>query len=145
LAEDYMKLSLAKPALISYAAIALLVAAGCSSSTSPATTTVVGTYTLKTADGVNLPAPAKDPTGAVAGTWLNGSATLNADNTYTSTLNYKETNGNPGSLPGSGTYSSSGSTVTLTAAGGGSVTNATFSGGNTLTSTVNGQTMVFKK
>ncbi len=138
----------AQVALPSLVALALSGAAACSSDTTTGvdTTAVVGVYTLTTVDGLALPAPAKDPaTGAVAGTFTAGSVTLTDAKTYTSSLSYTLTNGTTGTLQGAGTYSLSGSTLTLTASPGGDKIVATFSGGNTLTATFNGQTFVFKK
>ena len=106
------------------------------------TTGLVGVYALTTVDGLALPAPAKDPvTGVVAGTYTSGSVTLTAAKTFTVLLSYTLANGTTGSLPGAGTYTVSGSTVTFIEA---NVT-ATFSGGNTLTATLSNQLFVFKK
>lgn len=128
-------------------AIAIFAIAACSSSTEPGitTATVAGTYTLKTVDGLVLPAPAKDGTGAIAGAFTAGTVTLTTANTFTSTLSYTLTNGTTGSSPNSGSYSISGSTLTFTPSGGGSAVTAAFSGGNTLTISSNGQAEVFTK
>jgi hypothetical protein len=134
----------AQVALSSLFALALYGAAACSSDTTTSvdTNAVVGVYTLTTVDGLALPAPAKDPvTGVVLGTYTAGSATLTAAKTFTFSLSYTLANGTTGSLPGAGTYSVSGSTVTFIEA---NVT-ATFSGGNTLTATLSNQVFVFKK
>ena len=131
-------------ALSSLFALALYGAAACSSDTTTGvdTNSVVGVYTLTTVDGLALPAPAKDPiTGAVAGTYTAGNATLTDAKTFTFSLSYTLSNGTTGSLPSAGTYSVSGSTVTFIEA---NIT-ATFSGGNTLTGTINNQVFVFKK
>lgn len=127
-------------------AIGALGATACgSTSTSPDTSTsVVGTYALKTVDGSNLPAPAKDDKGVVAGTFTSGSVTLTSTGAFTSTLAYVLTNGTPGTSTGSGTYSVSGSTLTFVASGSLPVV-ATFSSGNTLSEVSNTQTFVYMK
>ena len=134
----------AQVVLTSLFALALCGVAACSSDTTTGVDThaVVGVYTLTTVDGLALPAPAKDPiTGAVAGTYTAVNATLTAARTFTFLLSYTRTDGTTGSLPSTGTYSISGSTVTFIEA---NIT-ATFSGGNTLTGTINSQVFVFKK
>lgn len=118
-----------------------------SSSTAPtvdANAAVVGVYTLKTVDGSNLPAPAKDGSGVVAGTYTSGTITLLSDGTFTSNFNYTLLNGTSGSIPGAGTYSVSGNTVTFVVPGNPNLV-ATFSGGNTLTFVLNTQTHVYMK
>lgn len=128
------------------AVLALSAVAACSSDSPTGTTgaIVTGTYTLQTVDGVALPAPAKDSTGAIAGTAISGSVTLTASS-FTSTINYTLTNGSPASISGSGTYSVSGSTVTFVNTGsGGSGATASYTNGNSLTFKINAQAYVFK-
>lgn len=118
-----------------------------SSSTAPAVdanAAAVGVYTLKTVDGSNLPAPAKDDKGVVAGTFTSGTVTLSANGTFTASLNYTLPNGTSGSSPSTGTYSVSGNTVTFVVPGSPNRV-ATFSGGNTVTIMNNTQTMVYMK
>ena len=132
--------------LLSLFALAFSGVAACSSySSTDVYTSVVGVYTLTTVDGVVLPAPAKDATGAALGKITSGGAVLTDTKTFTSSVNYTLTNGVTGSSPNAGTYAVSGSTVTLTSTTGSDQTIATFSGGNTLTATANQQVYVLKK
>ena len=106
---------------------------------------MVGTYTLKSVDGVALPAPIKDPaTGAVVATITAGTVTFASTNTYSSSLNYTVNNVPQAAIVSSGTWSQNGAVVTLTSAGSSPVS-ATWSAGNTIAATVNAQMWVFKK
>ena len=125
--------------------VLLVSTAGCGSdSSTAATSSVVGLYDLITVDGVALPAPGKDVSGAIAGKFTSGALVLTTAGAYSSVLNYTLNNSSAGTTPGAGTYLVSGSTVTLTSSGGGTTPGA-YSGGNTITFTMGLQVFVFKK
>ena len=132
-----------RSSFLAVVALSALAACGSDSSTA-ATVNVAGTYNLQTVDGVALPAPGKDATGAIAGKVNSGALVLSPGNSYTSVINYVLSNGTPIASSGSGTYTVSGGTMVLTGSDGKANT-VSFTGGNTVTGSVNGQTYVFTK
>jgi hypothetical protein len=127
-----------------FSLVAVAIAMVACSSDSSTTTTVVGTYTLKTVDGVVLPAPLKDEFQDVLGTYTSGTATLTTAGAYTESKSYTFTNGLTGVSSSSGTYVVSGSTITFTVSTG-ALNTATFTGGNTISITVTPQVFGYVK
>jgi hypothetical protein len=123
---------------------AAVTACGADTTTEVSALNVAGVYTLKTVDGVALPAPAKDDRGVVGGTVLSGTATLTDAKTFTHAGTVRLTNGTTQTDQGAGTYTISGNTITFQEPGDQPIV-ATFSGGNTLTFTENTQVRVYQK
>jgi hypothetical protein len=89
--------------LLALGTVALLGCPG-DSTTSPSTSTYVGTYTLISVGGTALPAPS----GTSGETTTAGSVVINANGTFT----YSETRTPSGSQTSSGTYTVSGLNIT---------------------------------
>jgi hypothetical protein len=92
-------------ALLALATVALFGCPG-DSTTSPSSTSYVGSYTLISAGGTALPAPS----GTAGQTITAGTVAINADGTFT----YNETRTPSGSMTSSGTYTLSGVDITFT-------------------------------
>ncbi|HUF50854.1 MAG TPA: hypothetical protein VMN60_08485 [Longimicrobiales bacterium] len=122
-----------------------LVLTACSDSTGPEAT-VVGSYSLRT---INEQAPPvtiyQDSQGRVEIT--GGSVNLNADGTFTDRTDIRIVSGTTSLADteiASGTYVHSGGTVQLRTSDG-DVYSMSFSGGNTLTQTIEGFVVVYRK
>ena len=90
-------------ALLALASVALLGCPG-DSTTSPSSSSYVGTYTLISVGGTALPAPSGDPGQTITA----GTLTLNSNGTFS----YNETRNPGGAQPATGTYTVSGLNVT---------------------------------
>jgi hypothetical protein len=114
--------------LSALAGLALLTA--CGDSSGPGETDIVGSYTLQTMNGNALPWRAI----VIGNDWFeftSGSGSINADGTYSLTLNWREsTSGqiDSGAEPSVGTYSRNGNAITFTDASDGSTIVGTITG-----------------
>ena len=123
--------------------------AACDSATDPEEA-IVGTYTLASVNGGNLPATVV----LVPGYRLeiiSGTLTVRDNDTWTETATIRETEGTTvttSTTTVNGTYTINGNTATFTDSDGDALT-STFSGGNTLTTTATGEgftlTFVYRK
>ena len=117
--------------------------AACSSSTAP--TSIAGTWTLQTINGASLPFVIAQ-SGSDKSEILADVITLTGAGTYTETTTFRVTLSGVAttqSIPDGGTYTVSGSTLTIHPDDGSTGT-ATWSG-NTITAAVEGFTFVYKR
>ena len=127
-------------------AAATLLAAACGDKQDPTEVAVVGAYQLQTVDGQTLPIADLQQQSAL----VSGSLTLGAGGAFTVTSTYRMgTGGAAGdlTLSVSGTYRASGSSITFSPLdqGSGSTSFGGTVAGNTLTVTLNGSVMVYRR
>lgn len=137
-----MKLKTALHLLI----VPMLIACGDDDGSGPDTATVAGTYTLRTVNGQNLPFTIIQQTGYKLEV-LSDEYTLNSNGTFTTVATFRETEGTTVTTSSdtySGTWTVSGSNVSLSSAAAG-IETAAFSGGNTMTFSGNGVSAVYRK
>lgn len=97
---------------------------------------IVGTYTLRSVNGQSLPAVEFEDE-FVREEIVSSTLTMNAGNSFTVSLTFRETDKETGEtttfppIEESGTYTLNGSQLTFSSSG--DTTNATFTGGNTIT------------
>ncbi len=129
--------------LSALAGLALLAACG-GDSTGPGETNVVGSYTLQTVNGNNLPWRAI----VIGNDWFeiaSGSGSINADGTYSLTFNWRESiagQTDEGSESSVGTYTRNGNAITFRDASDGSTASGTISG-RQISVTVEGVVLVY--
>jgi hypothetical protein len=125
---------------------ATLLAAACGDRQGPTEASIAGTYELQTVDGKPLPVVDTQQQSAL----MSGALMLGGAGAFTVTNNYRM---GPGGSAGdltlsvSGTFRVSGQTITFSALdqGAGSVTFSGTVSGNTLTVTLNGSVMVYRR
>ena len=103
------------PAALGIVVCGALIACG-DDATSPDQTTLTGTYTLVSVENESLPYVILE-LGDLKSELLSGSATFNANGTFTATLTLRETDGGSSTTTtesASGTYVRAGNSVTLT-------------------------------
>lgn len=134
-----------KRVLLALAAVALI---GCGGDSTGVGTKVEGTWTLQTVNGSPLPYTAifvANPLYKFE--ILSDQFVANANGTYSETSTTRETDGSnvtTSTDTGNGTWSQSGSTVNITDASDGTVTQAAISG-NTITANQQGLVLVYRR
>lgn len=124
-----------------------LFATACDSTTEPDPNAHVGTYALVSVDGASLPAPFGVEDGLTL-TVLSGSLTLNADRTASFSIRFRATQGTfsvEETESGTGTYSRTGTSITVQFDDGESETLAYDEEDDELTLTSEGTVLVFRK